>query len=174
GVQFPPASIDYGSVIPFKVGILARAWERFLAGKALALRQHFEEFGVRQASWLDDFALFMALKDAHGGANWQTWPPELVLREPAALANARAQLAGGIGLHRFQQFLFFRQWAAVKRYANGRGVRLIGDLPIFVAADSADVWANAELFQLDDQRHPRVVAGVPPDYFSATGQLWGN
>jgi 4-alpha-glucanotransferase len=174
GLNFPAERVDYGPVIQFKVRMLARAWENFQAGAAPALRGPLEEFCRREAGWLDDFALFMALKDAHGGAGWQSWPPELVLRHPAALAQVRRQLAGAVGLHQFSQFLFFRQWAALKRYANERGVKLVGDLPIFVSADSVDVWANPDLFQLDERRRPRVVAGVPPDYFSATGQLWGN
>jgi 4-alpha-glucanotransferase len=116
----------------------------------------------------------MALKDAHGGKSWQEWQPEVVLRQPAALDEARRKLAKTVGLHKFRQFLFTRQWRAVKQYANDKGIRLIGDVPIFVSGDSADVWANPDLFQLDERRRPRVVAGVPPDYFSRTGQLWGN
>jgi 4-alpha-glucanotransferase len=174
GVQFAPGRIEYGPVIQFKVGMLGRAWERFQSAAAPALRSPFEEFGARQAGWLDDFALFMALKDAHGGASWLKWPRDLVRREPGPLGRARRELAAGIGLHKFRQFLFFRQWKAVRDYAHNRGVRLIGDVPIFISADSADVWANPGLFLLDEERAPAVVAGVPPDYFSATGQLWGN
>src|SRR5437667_274069 len=129
---------------------------------------------ARNASWLDDFALYMALKDAHGGASWQSWSRELVVRQPAALKRAQQDLAAALGLHKFRQFLFFRQWQALKQYANSKGIKLIGDVPIFVASDSADVWHNPELFFLDERRQPTVVAGVPPDYFSATGQLWGN
>jgi 4-alpha-glucanotransferase len=174
GVQSPADHVDYGAVIPFKIALLARAWENFQSGSAAALRGPFETFCAQEAHWLNDYALFMALKDAHGGAGWQDWPAELVRREPAALKDARRQLARTVGLHQFTQFLFFRQWREVKRYANERGVRLIGDVPIFVSADSADVWANPGLFHLDEERRPTVVAGVPPDYFSATGQLWGN
>jgi 4-alpha-glucanotransferase len=174
GRQFPAGHVDYGAVIPFKLGLLARAWEHFRGGAAPALRQPFEEFCKREAAWLDDFALFMALKSAHSGASWQSWPRELVLRRPEALERARRELDGPLGMHKFGQFLFFRQWSAVKSYANSKGIRLIGDVPIFVSGDSADVWANPQLFLLDEQRRPRVVAGVPPDYFSATGQLWGN
>src|SRR5262249_10697846 len=133
-----------------------------------------EEFTQREASWLDDFSLFIALKTAPGGKGWQEWSPPLVRREPRALDEARRQHADAIGLYKFRQFLFFRQWKGVKDYANQKGIRLIGDIPIFVASDSADVWANPELFYLDANRRPTVVAGVPPDYFSATGQLWGN
>jgi 4-alpha-glucanotransferase len=114
------------------------------------------------------------LKDAHEGKSWLEWPADLRRRVPSALEKSRTQVADGIGLHRFRQFLFFRQWRELKHQANQRGVKLIGDVPIFVSSDSADVWANPKLFQLDDQCQPRVVAGVPPDYFSRTGQLWGN
>ncbi|TMQ34341.1 MAG: 4-alpha-glucanotransferase [Planctomycetota bacterium] len=174
GVSFPADHVNYGPVIQFKVKILARAWENFQAGHAPGLRQQVEAFAARNASWLDDFALYMALKDAHGGASWQSWPRELVVRQPAALKRAQQDLATALGLHKFRQFLFFRQWQALKQYANSKGIKLIGDVPIFVASDSADVWHNPELFFLDERRQPTVVAGVPPDYFSATGQLWGN
>ncbi len=171
---FPTSHTDFDRVIPFKVKLLTAAWENFKRGLARALRPAFEQFCHDEAAWLDDFAVFMALKDEHGGASWLTWEPELMEREAAALAGARARLADAIEQHRFRQFLFFRQWRAVKAYAHARGVKLIGDVPIFVAADSADVWSNPESFLLDEHRRPRVVAGVPPDYFSATGQLWGN
>ncbi len=174
GFHFPAGHVDYGPVIQFKIGMLRRAWENFKSGSASALRLPFEEFCRREAAWLDDYALFMALKGAHGGASWHSWPHELVLRQAAALDRARHQLSGPLGMHRFGQFLFYRQWKALKRYANERGVRLMGDVPIFISADSVDVWANPDLYQLDEDRQPRVVAGVPPDYFSATGQLWGN
>jgi 4-alpha-glucanotransferase len=116
----------------------------------------------------------MALKEAHGGVSWLQWPEPIRLREPAAVNDARRELAEPAARHRFAQFLFFRQWGDLKRQARERGIQLIGDLPIFVSSDSADVWANPELFNLDEHRQPTVVAGVPPDYFSATGQLWGN
>jgi 4-alpha-glucanotransferase len=174
GPNFPANRVDYGPVIEFKNRLSARAWDNFQAGAAPALRPAFEEFCGREARWLDDFALFMALKDAHAGKTWQEWQPEVVLRQPAALDEARRKLARAVGLHKFRQFLFSRQWRAVKQYANDKGIRLIGDVPIFVSGDSADVWANPGLFELDERRRPRVVAGVPPDYFSQTGQLWGN
>jgi 4-alpha-glucanotransferase len=172
--SFPANHVDYGAVIAFKTGLLTRAWERFQAGSAPALVPLLDAFRARQADWLDDFALFMALKEAHGGVSWQQWPEEFILRRPEALQRAREGLAAQVGRHQFTQFLFFRQWQALKDHANGRGLRLIGDVPIFVAGDSADVWTHPELFLLDDRRRPRAVAGVPPDYFSATGQLWGN
>src|SRR5579883_1997377 len=136
GVRFPAEYVDFGSVIPFKLAMLTRAWENFLSGAAASLRSPFETFCVQEARWLNDFALFSALKDAHGGANWQDWPHELKLRQPAALREARRQLSRAIGLHQFTQFLFFRQWKELKHYANSHGIYLIGDAPIFVASDS--------------------------------------
>jgi 4-alpha-glucanotransferase len=124
--------------------------------------------------WLDDFALYMALKEAHGGGDWREWPEPLVKRWPGALVDARSTHAEAIERHRFRQFMFFRQWGALKSYANNKGLKLLGDAPIFVAADSADVWARPEMFLLGQDRTPSVIAGVPPDYFSKTGQLWGN
>jgi 4-alpha-glucanotransferase len=174
GPAFPADHVDYGPLIEFKNRLWRRAWENFQKGRAPGLRQPFAAFCRERAAWLEDFALFMALKDAHGGVSWQSWPEELILRQPAALVRARRELRGVIDLYQFRQFLFFRQWNALKRFANDKGIRLIGDVPIFVSGDSADVWANPELFRLDADRQPTVVAGVPPDYFSATGQLWGN
>src|SRR5262249_21761193 len=110
----------------------------------------------------------------HGGAGWQTWPDGVRLRRPKTLSEARDRFADRVGRHEFLQFLFARQWSALKAYANAKGVKVIGDAPIFVAGDSGDVWANPDLFLLDKDRHQTVEAGVPPDYFSATGQLWGN
>jgi 4-alpha-glucanotransferase len=138
------------------------------------LRNAFEEFRKDQAHWLEDYALFRALKDRFNGAYYLEWPPELVQRTPAALAQARLDLATRIEQICFAQFVLFRQWARLKSYAHAQGVRLIGDLPFFVSPDSSDVWVNPELFLLDEQRRPLHVAGVPPDYFSAQGQLWGN
>lgn len=165
---FPAGRIDFGPVIEYKQQLLRRAYARFRArGGNAALRDW-------HAPWLDDYALFMALKDAHDGSVWNAWEPALVRRDPATLAAARTEHADAIDFYRFAQYRFFRDWSALKRAANERGVRLIGDLPIFVAFDSADVWANQGLFFLDAGARPTVVAGVPPDYFSATGQLWGN
>ena len=171
---FPNDRVDYGAVIPWKRTLLSSAFERFLAdGGDPELATAFERFRTEEA-WLDDYAVFMAIKAAHGGGTWQDWPDELRLRLPAALTDAREVLAHEIDEIRFSQFLFFRQWDALHRHAGDRGVRIVGDLPIFVAGDSADVWSNPELFLLDETRRPTVVAGVPPDYFSETGQLWGN
>jgi 4-alpha-glucanotransferase len=174
GAAFPASRVDYGPVIQFKNRLLARAWQNFQAGRAAPLKPLFEAFTRAQAGWLDDYALFMALKDAHEGRGWQEWSADARRREPGYLRQARTKLAEAIGSHQLRQFLFLRQWQAVRDYARHRDIRIIGDIPIFVSPDSADVWANPELFQLDAERRPRVVAGVPPDYFSATGQLWGN
>jgi len=170
----PDDRVDYGAVIPWRTALLARAAERFFDGADADLGQDFDAFCAAQAPWLDDHALFMALKEQHALATWSTWPAELVTRDPLALEAARARLANAVAKHKFCQLVYFQQWAALRRYANQRGVRIIGDIPIFVAYDSADVWANPEQFFLDEKGRPTVVAGVPPDYFSATGQLWGN
>ena len=172
--SFPDDHVDFGPVIKFKVRLLERAWENFKAGRAQALRAPFEAFVAAEQRWLEDFGLFMALKDANGGGSWLTWELPLKRREPAALAEARATLADQARQHQFRQFLFYSAWSKVKDYANTNDVRLIGDIPIFVSSDSSDVWANPDIFQLDEERQPVAVAGVPPDYFSATGQLWGN
>jgi 4-alpha-glucanotransferase len=174
GHGFPPGPVDFGPVIEFKLALTAKAWENYQADPPAPIKDAFEAFCTEQASWLDDFSLFMALKDEHNGASWTDWQPEYIKREPKALAAARRRLDAGMRLHRFRQFLFFQQWQELREYANNKGVRLIGDLPIFVSADSCDVWANPDLFHLDEEHRPTVVAGVPPDYFSATGQLWGN
>ncbi|HEY8515823.1 MAG TPA: 4-alpha-glucanotransferase [Candidatus Binatia bacterium] len=172
---FPEERVDYAAVIPYRMALLARAAEAFHRGHAgAALAPDFDAFCRAQTHWLDDFALFMALKEAHELRTWSAWPRPLARREPDALAAAREQHAEAIFKHKFIQFMFFRQWDEVRRYANQAGVRIIGDIPIFVAYDSADVWAHPELFFLDEEGKPTVVAGVPPDYFSATGQLWGN
>jgi 4-alpha-glucanotransferase len=165
---FPAERVDFGPVILYKNILLRRAYARF---KASGDMQQVEAW---YAPWLEDYALFMALKDHHDGAVWSTWAPALVRRDPAALAAARQELADNVDFYRFCQYRFFQDWGDLKREANAAGVRIIGDLPIFVAYDSADAWANQELFFLDAAGRPAVVAGVPPDYFSATGQLWGN
>ena len=167
-------AVDYEVVIPFKHKLLEKAWATFSAIPRSALRLDYDQFCVEQAHWLDDYALFRALKARHGGVCYLEWPAELVRREPASLAQARRDLAELIEQFRFAQFLLFRQGKRLTEYARARGVHLIGDLPFFVSPDSSDVWANPELFLLDEHRRPRFVAGVPPDYFSAQGQLWGN
>jgi len=152
---------------------LPRAWERFRVAADAQARHELEEFCRHQAYWLEDYALFAALQAAYPGG-WWSWPAGLRDRRPQAMAEARARLYARVALVRFEQFLFFGQWARLRAHANARGVRLFGDMPIFVAHDSAEVWAHRELFALDAEGLPTVVAGVPPDYFSATGQRWGN
>ncbi len=172
--RFPSSHVDFGPVLASKNRMLARAWETFEAGRGGSLRPAYAEYCQSEANWLDDFALFMAIKESMGGKSWHEWPTNLRRREPSALASASQSLASAVGSQKFRQFLFQRQWQGIKSYAHQRGVRLIGDIPIFVSGDSADVWANPQFFMLDSERLPTVVAGVPPDYFSATGQLWGN
>lgn len=167
-------AVNFGEVIGFKLPLLQRSYERLRAGAAPELAAAFAQFGAANAGWLDDYALFRALKDAHDGASWNTWAPPLRSRDKAALKQARHDHAEAVEMQRYLQFLFFHQWTELKAYANQRGISIMGDAPIFVAYDSADVWANPKLFFLDDEGNPTVVAGVPPDYFSATGQLWGN
>jgi 4-alpha-glucanotransferase len=171
---FPDAAVDYGTVIPFKQALLRCSFERFTAGATPGQRQEFADFRARTHSWLNDYTLFAALKAAHGGAEWSTWEPAIRLRDPEAIDRWTHELYNELQFHAYLQFLFYSQWGRLKRYANRRGVRIIGDIPIFVAYDSADVWTNPEIFFLDAEGKPTVVAGVPPDYFSATGQLWGN
>ena len=170
----PANTVDYGAVIPFKSRLLAKAWTNFKDGSRADLRQNFDQFCNRQSHWLDDYALFRALKNKFAGAAYLEWPETLVERDPAALGRARLELADQIGALSFTQFLLFRQAERLKAHANAKGVGLVGDLPFYVAPDSSDVWTNPQLFLLDEHRHPRVVGGVPPDYFSADGQLWGD
>ena len=171
---FSPVVVEYEKVVPFKLRMLQAAWSRFNAGARSDLRPRYERFCQRHALWLDDYALFRALKAKYHGASYLEWPVDLVRRSPAALDQARHELANQFELARFAQFLLARQADRLERHAHDRGVRLIGDLPFFVSPDSSDVWANPELFVLGSTHRPTVVAGVPPDYFSADGQLWGN
>jgi 4-alpha-glucanotransferase len=171
---FPADAVDFGAVIPWKVNLLDKAYARFEIQLESPLQAEFSAFQAEKASWLEDYALFMALKEAHGGGSWVKWPAALRRREPAAIQKARLRYAQAILRQQFRQFLFYRQWDALHAYAGERGIQIIGDIPIFVAHDSADVWANPGLFYLFDNGNPMFVAGVPPDYFSATGQLWGN
>jgi 4-alpha-glucanotransferase len=172
--EFPNDRVDYGPVIQWKLALLDTAYRRFREGTFQALKAELAHFQASQAAWLEDFALFMALKEAHGGAPWPTWETALRDRDPDALMEARKRYAEAVESQIFRQFIFFRQWNALRDYAHSQGVQIIGDIPIFVAHDSADVWSHPELFYLDEQGNPTVVAGVPPDYFSPTGQLWGN
>lgn len=172
--HFPEDAVDFGRVMQFKLPLLKKAAVEFVAHASRDRIDDYDDFTWRHAAWLDDFALFMALKEAHGGAMWTLWPRPLGLREPSALAECRERLASEIAAHKFTQYVFFRQWNRLRDACQERGIRILGDVPIYVAHDSADVWANPTLFQLDQDGNPSVVAGVPPDYFSATGQLWGN
>jgi 4-alpha-glucanotransferase len=169
---FPTQQVNYGAVIDWKLPLLHQAFEAFRS--SATDQAEFEAFCQRHAHWLDDYALFMALKQAHDLVIWLEWDRELALREPAALGSARDRLRDDIEYHKFLQFEFERQWCDLKAHCTRNDIRIMGDLPIYVALDSADVWVHRELFELNDDGHPRVVAGVPPDYFSATGQLWGN
>jgi 4-alpha-glucanotransferase len=172
--SFPQTEIDYNAVIAFKHGLLEKAWANFNAGARADLRPACDQFRHEQAHWLEDYALFRALKAKFSDSYYLEWPAELVRREPEALNRVRHELADQIGEVCFAQFLLFRQGERLKAHARRKGLGLIGDLPFFVSPDSSDVWGHPELFLLDEQRRPRFVAGVPPDYFSAQGQLWGN
>jgi 4-alpha-glucanotransferase len=166
--------VDYGPVINWKLTVLDRAHERFLSNPEHPLQFDFNQFQHSEKAWLDDFALFMAIKEAQGGKSWDNWPNGLRSRDITALEEFRQHNPGAVEKHAFRQFLFFRQWAGVKEYANDKGIQIMGDIPIFVAYDSADAWGHPNLFYFNRKGKPTVVAGVPPDYFSATGQLWGN
>ena len=169
--RLPADHVDFDAVTELKGHLLHRAFERFAAS------QHdsaFEAFRDTNRGWLDDYVFYQALRDAHDGRPWYEWEPELVAREPAACARWRQSLADGVRYHEFVQYAFETQWQDLRAACQEKGIMLIGDVPIFVAHDSADVWAHPDLYDLDEQGQPRFMAGVPPDYFSATGQLWGN
>ncbi len=172
--SFPADRVDFGRVIAWKNSRLERAWAVFRERAAAADREEFSAWRRAQSAWLQDFALFMALKEEQGGQPWYRWPVRLRDRDPQALAEAADRLEDRISAQAFNQWVFFTQWARLKAFAQARGIRFIGDIPIFVAHDSSDVWAHREYFLLDEEGRPGVVAGVPPDYFSKTGQLWGN
>jgi len=154
--------------------LLQQAWEQFKQHADTDQWQRLNRFISEQHHWLEDYALFRALKQEQGGQGWWCWPEPLRDRQPPALIEAQHRLAPALNYIRFEQYQFFSQWQALKQHANDRGIRLFGDMPIFVAHDSAEVWAHPQMFLLDEQGQPRVVAGVPPDYFSETGQRWGN
>jgi 4-alpha-glucanotransferase len=172
--EFPAGRVDYGKAIEFKRGLLGKAFRNFKAGAGDGLRSDYEGFLDFAKLWLEDYALYAALRDEHGGEPWPKWGEGLSRREPSAVEAARRQSAERVEAHKFFQYLFFRQWLKLKKHCHERGVLVIGDMPIFVAHDSADVWARPDLFKLEGDGRPRVVAGVPPDAFSETGQLWGN
>jgi 4-alpha-glucanotransferase len=172
--QFPRELVDFGAIYNWKLPLLRNAAGEFALRASAAHKAEFSQFCAENSAWLDDYALFMALKDAHGGQSWIQWEMELRSRQPVALAAAAREHSAVVHAHKYMQWLFFRDWLKLKRYANDKGILIIGDIPIFVAMDSADAWTAPDQFFLDEQFQPTVVAGVPPDYFSATGQLWGN
>jgi 4-alpha-glucanotransferase len=169
--DFPRGRIDYEAVISFKESLFPLAQSRF---SQRAIPEEYERFCSENAGWLEDLALFVALKERFDGRPWQDWPRDLRDRSPDSLRAAKDSLADRIDQERVLQYLFQGQWTALRRYCNHRGVQIFGDLPIYVNLDSADVWTHPELFKLDDEKRPAFVAGVPPDYFSETGQRWGN
>jgi len=171
---FADGTVDFPRVIAHREPLWGRALDRFDAVAPVPMRERFDRFCLSHADWLDDFALFMAVKAEHGQEPWTKWEPAIAARDPAAIARWSALCEQQIRQHKLTQFLFFEQWQRLHDACRASSIDIMGDLPIFVAHDSADVWAKRELFQLDAAGHPTVVAGVPPDYFSATGQLWGN
>jgi len=170
----PENRVDYGAVIEFKVPLLKKSFERFQSKASPTERKQFKAFCQQNASWLEAYSLFMALKEAHGLAAWNTWEEDIREQQPKSLERWSKKLDHEIRCHKYQQYQFFKQWSELKKYCNEHGIRLIGDMSIFVALDSAEVWSHPEMFYLDNSGKPTVVAGVPPDYFSKTGQLWGN
>ncbi|MDY5957155.1 4-alpha-glucanotransferase [Frisingicoccus sp.] len=169
-----PYTIDFPKIVDFKTRLFKIAYEKFQKSSDVSLQDMYHEFCEKSEFWLTDYVLFMSLKDYHNGQNWTEWEPEYKYLSDENRKNVLEKLSSSVDYYRFIQFLFFKQWYELKNYANANGIEIIGDIPIFVSADSADVWANKNLFQLDEDGYPTVVAGVPPDYFSATGQLWGN
>ena len=165
-----PHYVDYGVMYQSRYQLLRLAFNRFKKD----IPDEFYTFCKKEAEWLEEYALFMALKDAHGGVAWFEWEDELRLRKPKALEAARREYADNILFYKMLQYLFYKQWWSLKEYVNGKGIEIVGDVPIYVAGDSADVWANPSQFYLDENLNPIDVAGCPPDAFSADGQLWGN
>lgn len=172
--EFQPHRVDYGLQHVWRAEVVEKAFASFEDGAAAHLVPAFEAFCLEKRTWLDDFALFTALKTAHQGRPWTEWAPDIRARTPEALASWRSRLRREVRRVSFEQFLFFRQWRALRDHARGQGVRIIGDIPFFVAADSADVWSRHDQFLLDDDFQPIAVAGTPPDLWSKTGQVWGN
>lgn len=171
---FPHEQVDFGWLIPWKFALLKRAYENFKARAMDDQRAAFETFSTAQALWLEDAALFLALKETHNRSAWYDWEPEIRARQPEAIAKAKRTLADEIARQKYLQWIFYEQWLAVKAYANAQEIDIIGDLPIYVARDCCDVWANPHLFALDADLNPELVSGVPPDYFSVDGQFWGH
>ncbi|MBI4675376.1 MAG: 4-alpha-glucanotransferase [Chloroflexi bacterium] len=171
---FPRAGVDFGWIISWKMELLQRAYTNFKTRGTRVQRAAFEQFMRDNAAWLDDAALFLALKETHDRRAWYDWEPEIRSREPAAMAQAQKTLADEIARQKYLQWMFYEQWLALKAYANARDIDIIGDIPIYVARDCCDVWANPHLFALDADLNPTLVSGVPPDYFSEDGQFWGH
>lgn len=172
--DFQPDRINFSALYPFRIEKLHRAANSFFSDAQNSEHLAYSEFCDSERGWLDDYALFMTLNEHHNGSDWSSWPVELAKRNPQALQDETERCAKEIGFWKFCQWCFARQWSLLRQYASERGIRIIGDVPIFVAYQSADVWSHQELFELDEEGRPLVVAGVPPDYFSDTGQLWGN
>lgn len=173
--DFPLDQVDFEGVINMKMPLLRKASDRFKEIASDETKEEFQRFCNRQNDWLSDYALFMSLKDAHHGSGWNQWPADISARQPQAMAEWAAKLTDDIFFHKFVQYQFFDQWQNLKQHANEKGIQLFGDIPIYVAHDSVDVWAHRHIFQLDsDTGEAALMAGVPPDYFSETGQLWGN
>ncbi|WP_027340404.1 4-alpha-glucanotransferase [Halonatronum saccharophilum] len=168
---FDKDKVEYGRVIDFKMPLLRKAYNRF---KGLSDKGNFKEFCKENKEWLDNYALFRAVKSSFDERPWNEWDEDIKLREKEAVERYKEELSDEIEFRCFLQYIFFNQWAKVREYANDKGVKIVGDIPIFVAMDSADAWANPEVFYFDEDMRPTKVAGVPPDYFSETGQLWGN
>ncbi len=163
-----PSKVDYDKLLVNRLPLLKKAYDRFNKE-----HEEYKDYCAKEGYWLDDYTLFMAIKDARNGADWRCWENVLKVREPEALEKAKEQYSYEIGFYKFLQFIFYKQWLSLKEYANKKGIKIIGDIPIYVAADSVDVWANPEQFSLDDEFEIKIVAGCPPDAFSAEGQLWG-
>ncbi|MBN2257443.1 MAG: 4-alpha-glucanotransferase [Anaerolineaceae bacterium] len=172
--SFPLNSVDYGPVIAWKLKLLDQAFERFTRRPRKRMAESFAQFRSEQKRWLDDFALFMAIKQSLGGIAWGEWPEPVRMRKATAVSKIRKLLMQDIHRHAFRQYLFHVQWNNLKSYANRSGIRIMGDMPLYIAYDSSDCWSHRDLFTVDKKGQLTLVAGVPPDYFSPTGQLWGN
>ena len=172
--NFPNHTVDYAGVAQYRGPLLRKAAENFQARDTPARREQYEAFCWQNAAWLDDYALFAALKRAHGGAPWNKWEPKIAARRPRTVTRWKESHAHEIESQKYRQFQFFKQWFELKERCQEHGIQIMGDIPIFVAHNSADVWSRPDLFQLDSDGNPSAQSGVPPDYFSATGQLWGN
>ncbi len=171
--DFNPNKIDFGELIRYKHGLLKKSFEHF-KNDSNGKEKPFEEFCIKNNEWLEDYALFMALKEHNNGAVWSKWDKDLVVRKETAVKKWKEKLSDSVLYQKYIQFQFFHQWKNLKDYANKKGIRIIGDIPIFIAYDSSDLWSNKEIFTVDKEGNLTFIAGVPPDYFSATGQLWGN